>query len=625
MEKHKDQNPDNLEKRAGEIRASKEGDRVIEGYAAVFNVITEIYGFREKIAPGAFDDCLGDDVRLLLNHEGAPFARTAAGTMKISVDDHGLKYRAELADTQAGEDLYKMIARGDISQSSFQFAIDTDEWRRSDDEAPLRTIVKVAKLYDCAPVTFPAYNTASVVARSKAAEMQLPEPPPTPPAPVPAPDKSKSQRSTKFEPSNPHSMNVHDLKALRATKFEEHKAILEDAESEGRELTDSQIAVANDLEAETVRLSRKIAAKEQALRMAASMAHSGVATKSEGREIDKMNSQFSIMDAVRSVQSGRALEGVAGEWLAEGQKEARLSGIGFSGNIAIPNIALRAGTQDNFEAGGTGDGSGFVGVDVPGFIEALRSPTIIEQIGTQVLNGATNNIKLPRVSQKATANVALEGVAIAASTMQLDEVTLSAKIAGADLNVTNLLLHQGTSVDSLIASDLGAAIRAHIDKTAFAAILADSAVDNQSTAGATDTEFAAIHAVAMEAAVLAAGGNLEAARYIMSPTAYKLAKTLAMVTAVNPLYDLPTGKFNGYAATPTEYVLDETAGTVGQLIFGNFAQGALLAKFGPMQFRVDPYSAGNTDEVILRAICYYDFAIRQPGAFSVMNDVVAPT
>ena len=60
-------------------------------------------------------------------------------------------------------------------------------------------------------------------------------------------------------------------------------------------------------------------------------------------------------------------------------------------------------------------------------------------------------------------------------------------------------------------------------------------------------------AVAMEAAVLAAGGNMAAARYAMSPEAYKLTKNAVAVTGVSALFE--NGQFNGFPATATPYLL----------------------------------------------------------------------
>jgi len=139
--------------RKAEMRAN-EDEMIVEGYAAVFDSVTDIGPFQERIAQGAFSDVLDDDVRLLINHDGVPLARTSNGT---------LFYRATLSDTQAGQDLYKMIKRGDIDQSSFAFTI-KEESRDADD---VRVIDKVGRLLDVSPVTYPAYQAASVYARAE--------------------------------------------------------------------------------------------------------------------------------------------------------------------------------------------------------------------------------------------------------------------------------------------------------------------------------------------------------------------------------------------------------------------------------------------------------------------------
>ena len=93
----------------------------------------------------------------------AKVARTSNNTLELSQDDTGLYYRAMLSDTQAGKDLYTMIKRGDISQSSFAFTIG----RESVDDEGVRVIEQVSNLIDVSPVTYPAYQAASVFARSE--------------------------------------------------------------------------------------------------------------------------------------------------------------------------------------------------------------------------------------------------------------------------------------------------------------------------------------------------------------------------------------------------------------------------------------------------------------------------
>ena len=133
----------------------------------MFNRMSEnLGGFREIIAPGAFDSVLQDDVRALFNHDpNYLLARSTSGTLKLSVDEQGLRYEFEPPNTTAGRDLVESMKRGDISQSSFAFTVAKDSWEERDGGV-VRTINKVERLFDVSPVTYPAYPDATVGMRS---------------------------------------------------------------------------------------------------------------------------------------------------------------------------------------------------------------------------------------------------------------------------------------------------------------------------------------------------------------------------------------------------------------------------------------------------------------------------
>ena len=186
-----------------EVRAEGEGDeekKVIEGYAAKFDVETEIWsGHFEKIDRSAFDSILAKnpDTRCLYNHSmNKVLGRTkVSGTLELSVDDTGLKYRCELPNTRDAEDVAALIERGDVSQSSFSFRSGDHQWTERGDDNVLRTILRVDELYDVGPVTIPAYQDTTVAMRShqewrSAQGNPNPPNPPNPPAPRsdPAPE-----------------------------------------------------------------------------------------------------------------------------------------------------------------------------------------------------------------------------------------------------------------------------------------------------------------------------------------------------------------------------------------------------------------------------------------------------
>jgi len=150
-----------------EARQAEDGKLRMAGYAAVFNEPSLPLPFIEKIAPGAFRKTLSEtpDVRLLINHEGLPLARTKNGTMKLYEDERGLYFEAELADTQEARDLHTLVARGDVDQMSFAFRVIRQKWNEDRTERML-TEVSLAD-GDVSIVTYPAYPATSVEARER--------------------------------------------------------------------------------------------------------------------------------------------------------------------------------------------------------------------------------------------------------------------------------------------------------------------------------------------------------------------------------------------------------------------------------------------------------------------------
>lgn len=152
----------NIERRyvpfQAEIRAQEDAPPRLVGHAAVYDTPSEeMWGFTERIAPGAFDDVLGDDVRLLVEHSGLALARTKSKTLTLGQDDDGLTYDATLdpANPRVPEVL-SVVGRGDVDQMSFGFTVGEDSFETKDGRN-IRTITKVKRLWDVSLVTFPAY------------------------------------------------------------------------------------------------------------------------------------------------------------------------------------------------------------------------------------------------------------------------------------------------------------------------------------------------------------------------------------------------------------------------------------------------------------------------------------
>ena len=138
-----------------------------EGYFAVFNSTYQIWDdMSESVAPGAFADTLGGDVRALIDHETRlVLGRNTAGTLQLREDSHGLWGDILInPNDQDAMNLYARVQRGDVNQCSFGFDILEQETEFRDDGSVHWTIKKV-KLYEVSVCTFPAYAETSVQAR----------------------------------------------------------------------------------------------------------------------------------------------------------------------------------------------------------------------------------------------------------------------------------------------------------------------------------------------------------------------------------------------------------------------------------------------------------------------------
>lgn len=158
-----------------ETRQAEDGKIIFSGLASSVNSEYTLYEddayiFAEMIAGGAFRGANQWDVRVLLNHDpNFILGRTAAGTAKIEERSNGLYYEwdNDEAITYAA-DLARSIRRGDITQSSFAFAMGDFEERFSEvngKKKVLRTILNFRQIYDVSPVTYPANENTSVAKR----------------------------------------------------------------------------------------------------------------------------------------------------------------------------------------------------------------------------------------------------------------------------------------------------------------------------------------------------------------------------------------------------------------------------------------------------------------------------
>lgn len=161
-----------------EVRAeTDEKGSVITGRPIVYNSRTDLGFFDEVIESGALNNTDLTDVRFLVNHDFSkiPLARSRRNngnsTMQLATDEQGMSIWVHL-DTEnnvEARSLYSAVQRGDITGMSFMFSVNGEEWDDLETEHPTRRIKDIGSVVEVSAVTFPAYESTEIHARSKEA------------------------------------------------------------------------------------------------------------------------------------------------------------------------------------------------------------------------------------------------------------------------------------------------------------------------------------------------------------------------------------------------------------------------------------------------------------------------
>lgn len=163
------------EYRIAELRSDGHEDMIVFGRAVVYETPALLRSadgrtFREIISKGALDSADLSDVPLRYNHnikgDYPILARTRNKSLELRCDEQGLTVRARLLD----EKIFRAIKDGLLDKMSFGFLPPRKEnvqWRfDTPDGIPERRINKIDRLIDVSVVDTPAYQDASIYARS---------------------------------------------------------------------------------------------------------------------------------------------------------------------------------------------------------------------------------------------------------------------------------------------------------------------------------------------------------------------------------------------------------------------------------------------------------------------------
>ena len=172
------------------LREATEGGsgRTIEGYAIVFGVESRILAdywdnYREIIEPGAITEerLKEPDIKMTMYHNREKILARSVngeGTLKLSVDELGVRYEFEAPNTVDGDTALELVKRGDLSGSSFMFWTDEKSgvsYEKRSDGIMLRRVKTIGMIYDMTIAADPAYEQTTVAAREAYSQFEKKE------------------------------------------------------------------------------------------------------------------------------------------------------------------------------------------------------------------------------------------------------------------------------------------------------------------------------------------------------------------------------------------------------------------------------------------------------------------
>lgn len=582
-------NRNNLEIRAisNEVQVDS---RNITGYAVVFESNSEDLGFIERIMKGAItDDTIKkSDVFCLLNHDSTKVlarSKYGEGSLKLELDERGLKYSFTAPNTDLGEELLEHLQRGEIDSSSFGFTVSLDEGSEkwyTVEGVQYRDIYKIDELYDVSPVYQPAYQETTV---SKRALVEL--------------EKQKTMQDEKEKDLQEETVEKtdevqEDKEVPTQEEVEKKNTDLEDEKEvqveETVEKSDEEVVDEdkdkdkdNDVEGEDK--------EDKETRSARTHKHININTMKEQR--------FSLLKAIRNVAENRNLDPITQAICNEGVKEMRQAGLNTVGQLYIP-FEKRAAVSV------TAEGSDIVGTNLMAIEPALRAKNVLVQSGAKFMTGLSGNVQIPRLSPSNVGWQNEVGQAVDGAPT-FDNVTLTPHRLTCFVDLSKQLLVQDSlSVEEAIRQDIIAAITSKLEATILSADARTVSNPGGLMAGKTPTAVATFADICKLEAAVESAGVLNPVSYVVSPSVRANFRDMTKGKGMQLAY--VDNSLDGATVLSTGNMKDK------HFIVADWTNLA-LAQFGSLDITVDSYSQAVNGCVRLVINSYWDCQAIRSEAF----------
>ena len=568
-----------------EVRSNTES-RTITGYAIVFESWSrDLGGFYEIIHKGAITQELinRSDVIMNVNHDNDKMVARSVngkGTLKLTLDDIGLRFEFDAPPTPLGEELLFNIRSGNLFECSFAFSLSGSEtcerWTK-DENMLRREILEIDGIYDCSIVTVAAYGATSCHTRGLETEI------------INTQDILRNM-------DNKEKLNQleEEIKKLKAEMEAEEKPAEDPVEEpmEGKEAPgDYKKPVEEPIEGKEAPIEDKKPDEEQIEEKEAPCGgdkpdeedpeERNNLNKNKNTSIRKMEKKFSLVKELRNaMETGKS--------------------------VNLNEIAKRAYTV-------TDEGVDVVETDIYDILEPLRAKNVLVAAGAKFITNLQGNVQVPVMS---ATQVGWKGEIAAADdgSGAFTSVTLSPKRLTGKFPVSLELLAQDTlGVENMIRQDIVNAINEKLEATILGAGAGDLNTPAGLFHGYADTnviadfgDIADLEAKVEEKNVY---GNC---KYIVSPKAKaKLRSTIKGTAGVGMIME--NGAIDGTEALATSNV------AAGKMLYGDFSN-LVIGQWDSVILDVvrDTESLANGCVTIV-CNAYFDAKVAREGAIVAAN------
>lgn len=428
---------------------------------------------------------------------------------------------------------------------------------------------------------------------------------------------------------------IKQLNEQRGAKLKEAAALSTDKAEDRAKIT--------ALHAEIEALDQAIMLEARQLELAGQRAP----TLSEGEKRDLAGFDYrKLLNHLHRAAKGTVygpLEGIEGEVVQEGEKEARAAGLNTSG-INLPRLLVRrAGGIERRDVTATGGSSGDQGgntivTNKAGLLDVFYINSVLQQAGATVLEGLTGNLDIPRLVADSTRPVKkTENEAATENTPSTAMLSLSPNRLPSYIDISEQLLMQSSSaIEAILKAHLVGKM-AEVREIAFFhgggtseanGIIGASGIGD--VAGGTDGAAPTwAHIVGLETAVDTANAMQGNLRYFSNGQIRGKLKGTARVASTDSVMILDPregGNLNGY---PTSW----TNAISRTLTKGNQSLSSAIFFCNPADYWI-AYWGGITLEMVrdktnattglytLVASTYYDGGVVRPGSFAAMKDAL---